>query len=71
MTPDERDRLTRVEEATKDARDDIKEIKESIKKLERIASQGKGALHSALFLGGILGWVAGIGITIFQMFKGH
>ena len=65
------ERVTRLEERS-NARDaDIKEIKESIKSLETIASRGKGALGSALFIGGVLGWFVSIAVAIYAAFRAH
>lgn len=76
MTPDERDRLTRLEVAGNERGDDIKEIKELLKgmdgrltNLERVAASGGGALRSALVIGGLIGWAVGIVIAVISMFR--
>ena len=48
MTPDERDRLVKVEQIVAGQKEDLGEIKASLKRLEELANMGKGAL--ALFL---------------------
>lgn len=69
MTPSTSERVTRLEERSKSRDEDIKEIKEAIKGLETIASRGKGALGSALFIGGVLGWFVSIAVAIYAAFR--
>lgn len=76
MTPDERDRLTRLEVAGNERGDDIKEIKDLLKgmdgrltNLEQVAARGGGALHSALVIGGLIGWAVGLAVAIISMFR--
>ena len=70
MTPEERDRLTRVEQEMRDVRDDVHEIKESLKKLEAIAAAGNGAFRTVLIVGGFLGWAVGIIMGLIAYVKG-
>lgn len=69
MSPEEITRLATVEQEMRDVRNDVREMKESLKSLEKIAARGNGALHSALWLGGILGWFVALGITVYNAFK--
>lgn len=78
MTPEERDRLTRVEEGIGSVRDDIKEIKQLLSALdarmthlEHVAATGNGALRTSLYIGGILGWAVGLLVAVAGLFRGH
>lgn len=71
MTATLNERVAIMEERSKNRDQDISEIKESIKSLENIASRGKGALGSALFIGGVLGWFASIAVAIWHTIKTH
>lgn len=57
MTPDERDRLVIVEQIVASQRDDLDEIKASLKRLEAMANMGKGALSLFLKAGAVVGAV--------------
>lgn len=77
MKQEERDRLTRVEESSKSGHhrldgveNEIKSINLSIKNLEAIANGGQGAFKSALFIGGLIGWLVGIGVAIWHVLAG-
>lgn len=48
MSPDERDRLAKVEQIVASQKEDLDEIKASLKRLEALANMGRGAL--SLFL---------------------
>ena len=63
--PSDAERLAVVETENRTMRSDIAEIKESVKALEQIASRGGGAFHAILIIGGFLGWLAGIGATVY------
>lgn len=76
MTPDERDRLTRLEVGGDERGADIKEIKDLLTRmdsrmssLERVAASGNGALRTALVIGGIVGWVIGLIVAVIAIFK--
>lgn len=76
VTPDERDRLVKVEIEMREVRSDVKDIKgdiktlaESLKKLEAIAATGNGGLRTALFIGGILGWVMSFVLGLVAIFR--
>lgn len=66
MTKTLNERVAIMEERSTNRDQDIADIKTSIKALEEIALKGKGALGSALFIGGILGWFVGIGVAIYN-----
>lgn len=80
MRQEERDtivNLTRVEESVKSAHhridgfeNTLKEISASIKNLEAIANGGQGAFKSALFIGGLIGWLVGIGVGVWRVLAG-
>ncbi len=76
MNPDERDRLARVEEQGRERGDDIKEIKDLLKgmsdrlaHLERVAATGNGALRTAFIVGGVIGWLVGLAVSIVAVFR--
>lgn len=78
MTPEERDRLTRAESDTKNVRDDVREIKQFLMtmdgrmaKMEKVAASGNGAFHMILIIGGFIGWIAALSISIASMFRMH
>lgn len=50
----------------RELREDIGEIKESLKSLEQIASMGKGALWTALKLGALASVIVGILVWLYQ-----
>lgn len=50
---------------------DVSEIKASLKALEKIAAQGGGAFHTILIIGGIIGWMVGVGASIYALFRPH
>lgn len=53
MTPDERDRLVRLEQQASDTRDDIAEIKDDVKKLLSALYMGKGSKLAWAKIGGM------------------
>ena len=64
MTPDERDRLARLETQMSDTREDIKEIKKILTELRDAFNMGKGGAKTIAKLGGLmvlfimgLGWL--------------
>ncbi|HZS84245.1 MAG TPA: hypothetical protein VFA50_15330 [Stellaceae bacterium] len=64
MTPEERDRLARVEERVANIGADLAEISDKLDRLIAAANMGRGAWWAVLRLGGILivlggafGWV--------------
>lgn len=69
MSPEELTRLATVEAEMREVRDDVREMKQSLKTLEAIAARGGGALNTALWLGGILGWFIGVAVAIASIFK--
>lgn len=69
MTKTLSERVAIMEERSTNRDQDIADIKASIKALEDIALKGKGALGTALFIGGIIGWFVGIGISLYALFR--
>lgn len=69
MTPDELTRLATLEAEMKDVRDDVREIKLSLKTLENIAASGNGALRTAFTVGGVMGWLAMVAVAIIGLFR--
>lgn len=69
MTPEEVTRLATLEAEMKDVRDDVREIKASLKSLEAIAASGNGALRTAFLVGGVIGWFAMIAVALAGLFK--
>jgi hypothetical protein len=74
MTAPDGERLARLEAENEAIRKDILEIKDFLKAqtvtlqgLKDIAARGGGALHAILMLGGLIGWIVGIGTTIFAI----
>lgn len=54
MTPDERDRLAKVEQIVAGQQESLKSIEAKLDYLTSIADMGKGALWLALKVGGLL-----------------
>lgn len=63
------ERLATLEAEMKNVRSDVSDIKDSLKALEIIAQRGGGAFHMILLIGGVMGWVAGMGTTLYALFK--
>lgn len=63
------ERLATLETQMENVRDDVSDIKASLKALEIIAQRGGGAFHMILIIGGIMGWVAGMGTTLYALFR--
>lgn len=68
MTPDERDRLARLEQQTIDTRDDIAEIKGDVKSLLAAFNMGQGAWKATLKFGVLLSASIGAAAWIYQNF---
>lgn len=71
MTPEERDRLTRVEERTKTLGDDVSEIKHDMKEVLAAIQAAKGGwkmiavgLSIATVLGAIFDWAVRMYLTV-------
>ncbi len=58
MTPDERDRLAKVEQIVAGQQESLKSIEAKLDHLTTIADMGKGALWLALKVGGVLAALA-------------
>lgn len=65
MAAPELERLATLEAEMRSVQSDISEIKASLKSLERIAAQGGGFFRATLMVGGLIGWIAGIGVAIY------
>lgn len=59
MTPEERDRLAKAEQAIVDMRDDIRAIREDCQQLTKALHMGRGGFFTLLRLGAILTAIAG------------
>lgn len=69
MSATDAERLAVLESENRAMMRDIYEIKESVKSLEKIAAQGGGAFNAILLVGGLIGWIVGIGGAIYALFK--
>lgn len=58
MSPEERDRLVVAEADLRALKEDVAEIKASLRRLEALANMGKGALSLFLKLGAVVSVVA-------------
>lgn len=67
MTPEER--LATLEQEMRDVREDMREIKNSLKILETLASRGNGALTTLFHVGSVVGWIMGIGSSLILLFR--
>jgi hypothetical protein len=57
MTPEERDRLTRLEEQVRQFADDMREVRTDVKKIASLMDQTKGGWTTLLWVGGLAGAV--------------
>lgn len=62
------ERLATLEAEVHSIKDNVGEIKLSLKALEKIAAQGGGAFNAVLMLGGLIGWLVGVGVTLYAIF---
>lgn len=69
MSASDVERLARLEAEMLAVKDDVSEIKTSLKALEKIAAQGGGAFNAILLVGGLIGWILGIGATLYALFR--
>ena len=69
MSASDVERLARLEAEMLAVKDDVSEIKTSLKALEKIAAQGGGAFNAILLVGGRIGWILGIGATLYALFR--
>jgi hypothetical protein len=60
MTPEERDRLAKAEQAIVDMRDDIKATRKDCERLLRALHMGSGAFFAMLRLGALLAAIGGV-----------
>ena len=68
MSPEERDRLVKVEQILIGQKEALDQIKESVERLEALANMGKGALGLFLKLGAVLTAVVAVGWAVFDKF---
>jgi len=68
MTPDERDRLAKLEQIVADMKDDLAEIQKSTARLDAYAHMGQGALGVFLNLGGLVAVLLAAGWALFERF---
>ncbi len=69
MTPEERDRLAKAEQAIVDMRDDIKAIREDCKQLTKALNMGRGGFFVMLRLGAALTAIAGVTAWLYDSLK--
>lgn len=69
MSATDAERLATLEAEMKNVRNDVSEIKASLKALEVIAQRGGGAFHTILIIGGFIGWLAGMGAALYALFR--
>ncbi len=65
MGASEVERLATLEADMANLKADVGDIKKSLKALEQVALRGGGAFHAILLIGGVIGWLVGIGVAIF------
>ena len=68
MSPEERDRLAKLEQVVADMKDDLAEIKKSTARLESYAHRGQGALGVFLKLGGLVAVLVAAAWALFERF---
>jgi len=66
MTPEERDRLAKAEQAIVDLRDDVKAIREDCKQLIKALNMGRGGFFVMLRLGAFLAAIGGGGAWLYD-----
>ncbi len=69
MSVSDPERLATLEAEMKNVRDDVSEIKDSLKALEVIAQRGGGAFHTILIIGGMIGWLGMFCVSIYALFR--
>ena len=69
MTPKERDRLAKAEQAIVDMRDDIRAIRDDCQQLTKALHMGRGGFFAILRLGAVLLALAGGGAWLYNNFK--
>lgn len=55
MTPDERDRLSKVEQKMADTVEDVREMKADVKQILTTLNEAKGGWKSLMWVGGLSG----------------
>lgn len=60
------ERLATLESEMRGVKQDVSDIKASLKALEKIAASGGGAFHAILMLGGMIGWLVGLGVAVYS-----
>lgn len=66
MTPEERDRLAKAEQAIVDMRDDIKAIREDCQQLTKALHMGRGGFFVMLRMGALLAAVGGVSAWLYD-----
>lgn len=66
MTPDERDRLTRLEVEVEQLTDRLKNMDGKLDQLVTAASMGKGAWWIIIKLGGVLAFISYVVIQVYD-----
>lgn len=68
MSPEERDRLAKVEQILAGQKEALDAIKESVARLEAYANMGRGALGLFLKLGAVVTAIVAVGWAVFDKF---
>ena len=71
MSATDQERLATLEAEMKNIKADVADIKDSLKALEKIAERGGGAFHAVLMVGGLIGYIVGIGTTLYALIRPH
>lgn len=66
--PSEMERIATLETEMRNIKNDVTDIKISLKALEVIAQRGNGSLRTALIIGGFFGWLVALVTAIFSIF---
>ena len=61
------ERLAVLETEMRTVQSDIAEIKGGVKHLSDVAARGGGAFHAILMIGGLIGWVVGVGMALYSL----
>ncbi len=69
MTPAERDRLAKAEQAISDMRDDIRAIRGDCQQLTKALHMGRGGFFAILRLGAFLAALAAVGAWLYEHFR--
>ena len=66
--PSNEERLATLESEVHQIKDNVGEIKLSLKALEKVAAQGGGFFQAVLLIGGLIGWICGVAAALYAVF---